>query len=326
MTEVEAFRRSSRREQPSRSAHAGPPAFLYGGDYNPEQWPEEVWHEDVRLMREAGVNTATIGVFSWSSLEPREGVYDFGWLDRVMDLLHEHGIQAILATPTASPPPWFTLAHPDGLPVTAEGVRLVHGSRDTYNPASPEYREACRRITTALAERYGQHPALAMWHVHNEYGSISYGPVTDAAFRRWLQERYADLETLNHTWNTAFWSQRYGSWEEILAPQATQYLPNPAQVLDFKRFSADLLSECLREQVTILREITPDVPLTTNFMLPTWNHYDQWTSLSRSTRSPSTTTSTTRALPVRRTWPSAPTSPAPSTVGAPGCSWSRPPR
>ncbi|WP_084469738.1 beta-galactosidase [Jiangella gansuensis] len=250
--------------------------LAYGGDYNPEQWPEEVWHEDVRLMRAAGVDTATVGVFSWSMLEPAEGVHDFGWLDRVMDLLHQNDVKVVLATPTASPPPWFSLAHPEALPVTAAGVRLMHGSRDTYNPAAPAYRAAARRITRALAERYAAHPALAMWHVHNEYGTVSYGPVTDEAFRGWLAERYGDLDTLNRTWNTAFWSQRYGRWEEIFAPQATQYLPNPAHVLDFKRFSADLLTGCLDDQVAILREVTPDVPVTTNFMLPTWNHYDQW--------------------------------------------------
>lgn len=250
--------------------------LAYGGDYNPEQWPEETWHEDMRLMRAAGVNTATVGVFAWSVLEPAEGVYDFDWLDRILDLLAENDVQAVLATPTASPPPWFTLAHPEALPVTAEGVRLIHGSRDTYNPAAPAYREAARRITRALAERYRDHPALSMWHVHNEYGTVSYGPVTDEAFRTWLRERYGDLDTLNDTWNTAFWSQRYGSWREIFAPQATQYLPNPSHLLDFKRFSAELLTECLTDQVAILREVTPDVPVTTNYMLPTWNHYDQW--------------------------------------------------
>src|SRR5690625_3906874 len=133
--------------------------LAYGGDYNPEQWPASVWNDDMRLMRAAGVNTATVGVFAWSLLEPAEGGDNVAWLDRVLDLLDEHGVQAVLATPTASPPPWFTIAHPEALPVTAEGVRLIHGSRDTYNPAAPAYREAARRITRALAERYQDHPA-----------------------------------------------------------------------------------------------------------------------------------------------------------------------
>jgi beta-galactosidase len=251
-------------------------AFVYGGDYNPEQWPESVWAEDVRLMRQAHVNRVTVGVFSWSSLEPEEGRYDFRWLDRVLDLLHANGIGVVLATPTASPPPWFTFAHPEALPVTADGVRLVHGSRDTYNPAAPAYREAAARIAGALADRYGKHPALKLWHVHNEYGTVSYGPETDRAFRAWLADRYGDIETLNSTWNSAFWSQKYSTFEHVLAPQATQYLPNPAHLLDFKRFSADVLRDALREQVAIVRAASPDVPVTTNFMLPSWNHYNQW--------------------------------------------------
>lgn len=261
MTDIEALR---------------PSEIWYGGDYNPEQWDQTVLDEDDRLMRTAAVNTATVGVFSWSSLEPEPGQYRFEWLDAAMDRLHANGVRVILATPTASPPPWFSLRHPEALPVRADGVRLSHGSRDTYNPAAPAYRAAARRITRVLAERYGTHPALAMWHLHNEYGTVSHGPVTDAAFRAWLREKYRSLEQLNQTWNTAFWSQGYGAWDEITALAPTQYLPNPSQVLDFKRFSADQLLECLREQLEIVRELTPHVPTTTNFMLPTWNHYDQW--------------------------------------------------
>jgi beta-galactosidase len=190
--------------------------------------------------------------------------------------MHANGIGVVLATPTASPPPWFTFAHPEALPVTADGVRLVHGSRDTYNPAAPAYRDAAARIAGALAERYGRHPALTMWHVHNEYGTVSYGPETDRAFRLWLTERYGDIAGLNHTWNSAFWSQKYSTFEHVLAPQATQYLPNPAHLLDFKRFSADTLRDALREQVAVVRAASPGVPVTTNFMLPSWNHYDQW--------------------------------------------------
>lgn len=248
----------------------------FGGDYNPEQWNDAVLDEDIELMGRARVDTATVGVFAWSSIEPAPGEYRFGWLDAALDRLHAAGVRVILATPTASPPPWFTRLHPEALPVTADGVRLVHGSRDTYNPAAPAYRAAAERITRVLADRYGTHPALALWHVHNEYGTVSYGPVTDVAFRSWLGRRYRDLDELNATWNTPFWSQVYSAWDDVHAPQRTQYLPNPSQVLDFRRFSADILLECFRDQTRILREITPDVPLTTNFMLPSWNHYDQW--------------------------------------------------
>jgi beta-galactosidase len=162
----------------------------FGGDYNPEQWDEPVWAEDDALMRAARVNTATVGVFSWARLEPAEGRYDFGWLDGTLDRLAANQVRVILATPTASPPPWFTQAYPDAMPVTRDGVRLTHGSRDTYCAAAPAYRAAARRVAAALATRYGQHPALALWHVHNEYGTLCWCEHTAQAFRSWLQKRY----------------------------------------------------------------------------------------------------------------------------------------
>jgi beta-galactosidase len=244
--------------------------FWFGGDYNPEQWDPEVWKEDVALMRQAGVNLATVGVFSWSSLEPAPGSYEFGWLDQVMDLLHEGGVQVDLATPTASPPPWFSRLHPDALPVTADGVRLTHGSRDTYCACAPAYREAASGIARVLAERYADHPALAMWHVHNEYGTTCYCDHAAAAFRTWLQAQYGDLGRLNAAWTTAFWSQAYSDWQDIQPPRRTQYLVNPTQALDFRRFWSDELLAAYKEQKAILREFTPDVPITTNFVFGGW--------------------------------------------------------
>ena len=252
--------------------------LYYGGDYNPEQWSPDVWKEDVALMRQAGVNLVTVGVFAWSSLEPEPGRYEFGWLDQVLDLLHDGGIQVDLATPTASPPPWFSLRHPDALPVNADGVRLTHGSRDTYCACSPEYREAAAGIARALGERYAEHPALAMWHVHNEYGTTCYCDQAAAAFRIWLQRRYGVLDRLNAAWTTAFWSQGYSDWAEIQPPRATQYLVNPTQALDFRRFWSDELLGAFREQKAILRDFTPDLPITTNFVFGGWvpvNHA-QW--------------------------------------------------
>ncbi|WP_216853275.1 beta-galactosidase [Phytoactinopolyspora halotolerans] len=250
--------------------------LLYGGDYNPEQWPEEVWAQDVELMRRAGVNAATVGVFSWARLEPEEGVYDFGWLDRVVSMLHDGGIGIVLATPTASPPPWFSRAHPDALPVGPDGTRLTHGSRDTYAVTAPAYREACRRIVQQLVDRYGSHPGLLAWHLHNEYGTYDWGEHTAAAFRRWLRDRYASLEELNRAWYTSFWSQHYRSWEDILPPRATQYLHNPTQVVDFRRFMSDEMLAAMCEQRDIIRAAGSAAPVTTNFMLPTWNHIEQW--------------------------------------------------
>jgi beta-galactosidase len=253
--------------------HLGGLAF--GGDYNPEQWDEPVWKEDDELMRRARVNLATVGVFSWALLEPEEGRYDFAWLDAHIDRLHANGVAVDLATPTASPPPWFTLAHPDALPVTPDGTRLTHGSRDTYCLTAPAYRRAARRIASALAERYGDHPALALWHVHNEYGTICYCDHTGAAFRVWLRARHGSLEALNGAWGTAFWSQRYSSWEQVLPPRATQWHKNPGQALDFRRFWSDEIIAAYREQRDAIRAHS-DRPVTTNLMLPAYQNIDLW--------------------------------------------------
>ncbi|QLQ35835.1 beta-galactosidase [Micromonospora robiginosa] len=242
----------------------------YGGDWNPEQWPPPVWSADIALMREAGVNLVTVGVFAWSRLEPAPGRHTFDWLDRVLDLLHDGGIRAALATPTASPPPWFTHAHPDAMPVTADGIRLHHGSRDTYCAAAPAYRAAARRIAETLAARYAHHPALALWHVHNEYGTTCHCPHTETAFRRWLVERHGDLDTLNDAWATSFWGQHYADWAHVGAPRATQYLANPGQLLDFRRFWSDTLLSAYTEQRDVLRAANPAVPVTTNFVLGDW--------------------------------------------------------
>jgi len=253
-----------------------PESFLFGGDYNPEQWGEDTWREDIRLMRRARVNTVTLGVFAWARLEPREGEYDTAWLDRVIEMLTEAGIGFFLATPTASPPPWFTARYPDALNTRPDGTLLAHGSRDTYAVSAPAYRAACRRIAGMLADRYGDHPGLRGWHVHNEYGTLDYGPHAAASFRRWLRARYADLDALNDAWTTSFWSQRYDEWDEILPPVATQYVHNPAQLIDFRRYSSDEMLAAFDEQVREIRQAGSRAPATTNFMLPTWNHLEQW--------------------------------------------------
>ncbi|MFK3982210.1 beta-galactosidase [Micromonospora sp. NPDC050397] len=258
----------------------GVDGLCHGGDYNPEQWPAQVWAQDVVLMRQARVNLVTVGVFAWSRLEPHPGRYDFDWLDRVLDLLYDNGIRVALATPTASPPPWFSLAHPEALPVTADGVRLHHGSRDTYCVAAPAYRRAARGIAEALADRYRNHPGLALWHVHNEYGTTCHCGYATDAFRDWLRTRHGDLDRLNDAWSTSFWSQHYSDWAQVATPRATQYLANPAQLLDFRRFWSDELLSAYVEQRDLLRAATPDVPVTTNYVLGDWVPVDhaRWSS------------------------------------------------
>ncbi|GAA4894975.1 beta-galactosidase [Streptomyces coeruleoprunus] len=261
--------------------------LAYGGDYNPEQWPESVWQEDVRLMREAGVTMVSVGVFSWALLEPERDRYDFGWLDRLLDLLHENGIRADLATPTAAPPAWFYRAHPEALPVTREGVRHAFGSRAAICHSNPDYRAAAARITRELAYRYGDHPALALWHVHNEYGvpvSACYCDTCAGHFRRWLADRYgagdpaAAVAAVNDAWGTAFWGQRYGSLDEITPPRLTPTACNPAQQLDYRRFADATMRENFTAERDILHELAPGIPVTTNFMtaLSQCDSVDYW--------------------------------------------------
>jgi beta-galactosidase len=252
--------------------------LCFGGDYNPEQWSSEVWRQDATLMRAAGVNLVTIGVFSWAWLEPAAGRYEFGWLDEVMDLMAEHDIQVDLATATASPPPWFSQAYPRAQPVDHDGRRLWYGSRQAYCPSSPAYRDKATDLVERLADRYGRHPALVLWHINNEYGchvARCYCDVSAGAFRDWLADRYKDTDTLNEAWGTAFWSQRYGDWSEVLPPRLTPTHHNPAHVLDFARFSSDALLELYRAELAVLRRHTPDIPVTTNLM-PTFTALDYW--------------------------------------------------
>jgi len=240
--------------------------LLYGGDYNPEQWDRDVWREDVALMREAGVNLVTVGVFSWSHLEPRPGEYRVAWLDEVLDLLHDAGIAVDLATPVASPPPWLGHRHPESLPTTADGTVLSYGSRNQFCPSSDAYRSAAVAIAERLASRYAGHPAVRMWHAGNEYGQVCFCDRCAERFRDWLRARYGTLDALNAAWATAVWSQEYGDWAEILPPRVAPYHRNPSQELDFRRFGSDLLLDLYREQRAAVRRHDPDRPVTTNLM------------------------------------------------------------
>lgn len=254
-------------------------ALCFGGDYNPEQWPEEIWAQDLELMRQAGVNLVSIGIFSWALLEPRPGEFEFGWLDRVIEGLHGADIRIDLATPTVVPPMWFWQQHPHVRPVARDGRVLAPGSRGIPCPSSPEYAQAALRITTELARRYGKHPALALWHVHNEYGapvSECYCEVSAAAFRIWLERRYGDLAGLNAAWGTAFWGQVYGDWSQVATPALSATSSNPAQRLDFARFSSDELLGCFTRERDVLHELAPGIPVTTNFMATNCPSTDLW--------------------------------------------------
>ncbi|SCE72805.1 beta-galactosidase [Micromonospora coriariae] len=245
--------------------------IYFGGDYNPEQWPEQTWSEDVELMRRAGVNLVSVGIFSWALLEPTPGRFEFGWLDRVLALLHDGGIQVDLATATASPPPWLARAYPETLPRRSDGAILWPGGRQAYCPSSPVFRERSLELVRAVADRYAEHPAVVMWHVSNELGCHNvhcYCDVSAEAFRGWLRERYGDLDRLNDAWGTAFWSQRYGDWAEINPPRTAPTFANPTQQLDFLRFSSDEQRAQLRAERELLKTLVRQ-PVTTNFMIGT---------------------------------------------------------
>ncbi|MBE8519288.1 beta-galactosidase [Amycolatopsis sp. H6(2020)] len=257
-------------------------ALAYGGDYNPEQWPKPVWQEDVHLMREAGVTMVSVGIFSWALLEPEPGQYDFGWLDDLLDLLHDNGIRADLATPTAVPPAWFYERHPDALPVTREGVRYTFGGRGAICHSSPAYQQAAVSIAEQLGRRYATHPAVALWHVHNEYSvpvSACYCDTSAAAFRRWLADRYTTVKQLNEAWGTTFWGQTYGSWDQVSPPRLTPTVCNPAQQLDWARFTSDELLANFKRERDVLHTLSPGIPVTTNFQaaLSQCETLDYWT-------------------------------------------------
>lgn len=253
--------------------------YAFGGDYNPEQWAESVWVEDMALMREAGVNLVTIGVFSWAKLQPTENTWSFEWLDRILDLCHENGIKVDLATATASPPPWLGLAHPSTLAVDESGVRMAWGARQHFSPSSSVFKNYSQQLVEKMVERYADHPAVVMWHVGNEYGAHThrcYSEESADAFRTWLINKYVDVDTLNERWGTAFWSQWYSSWDEVMPPRKTVYFPNPAQQLDFKRFSSDAMFELYKGEVEIIRRrVDERIPITTNFMR-FFPHADYW--------------------------------------------------
>ncbi len=245
--------------------------MLYGADYNPDQWPEEVWDDDVRLMREAGVNIVSLGIFSWSRIQPAEDVWDFAWLDTVIEKLHAGGIAVNLATATASPPPWVSKTYPETLPANESGASYWPGSRQHFAPSSPTYRRLAGELVRRLAERYAHHPAVVMWHVGNEFGCHLWMDFSDAArdaYRGWLENRYATVAALNEAWGTSFWSQRYDSFDEIFPPRLAPYSHNPSSMLDWRRFTSDMLLECYLMEREILLEAGATQPITTNFMGP----------------------------------------------------------
>ncbi|WP_366248019.1 beta-galactosidase [Terribacillus aidingensis] len=248
------------------------PFLLHGGDYNPDQWLKypDVLKEDIELMQLAHTNTFSVGIFAWSALEPEEGVYNFEWLDKIFDDIHSFGGKVILATPSGARPAWMSQKYPDVLRVNAARVKQLHGGRHNHCFTSPTYLEKTEKINRKLAERYGKHPALLLWHISNEYSGDCHCERCQSAFREWLKEKYdGNLESLNDAWWGPFWSHTFTDWEQVESPSPNGEDGVHGLRLDWRRFSTDQTVRFMENEMVPIREITPDVPVTTNFMADT---------------------------------------------------------
>ena len=248
--------------------------IAFGGDYNPDQWPEEIWDDDVRLMKKAGVNTVALAIFSWDRIQPQENRWDFGWLDRIIDKLGKAGIATDLASATATAPLWLYEKHPEVLPCDKFGHPVNAGSRQSWSPTSPVFKEYALTLCRKLAERYGSNPYVTAWHMGNEYGWNNREDYSDnalEAFRLWCERKYGTIGALNQAWGTTFWGQEMNSFDEVLIPRfmGADSMVNPGQKLDFERFGNDMLLDFYKAERDAIAEICPDKPFTTNFMVST---------------------------------------------------------
>lgn len=244
------------------------PHMLHGGDYNPDQWiaTQEVWDEDMRLMRLAHCNAMTTGIFAWSALEPEEGRFEFGWLDAIMDKIDAAGGKTVLATPSGARPAWLAQKYPEVLRTTRDRRKKLFGGRHDHCLTSPLYREKVSAINRRLAERYAGHPALILWHISNEYGGECHCDLCQEAFRAWLRTQYADLDALNRTWWNAFWSHTISDWSQIASPSPLGEELVHGLTIDWKRFVTHQTISFFRNEIAPLRELTPEIPVTTNLM------------------------------------------------------------
>lgn len=248
--------------------------IAFGGDYNPDQWSEETWDDDVCLMKKAGVNTVALAIFSWDRIQPQENRWDFGWLDRIIDKLGKAGIATDLASATATAPLWLYEKHPEVLPCDKFGHPVNAGSRQSWSPTSPVFKEYALTLCRKLAERYGANPYVTAWHMGNEYGWNNRNDYSDNAlnaFRLWCERKYGTIDALNQAWGTTFWGQEMNDFDEVLIPRfmGADSMVNPGQKLDFERFGNDMLLDFYKAERDAIAEICPDKPFTTNFMVST---------------------------------------------------------
>lgn len=271
------------------------PHMLHGGDYNPEQWLDqpEVLEEDIRLFRKAHINCVSLGIFSWAKLEPEEGVYDFGWLDEIIDRLYANGIYTVLATPSGARPQWLAQKYPEVLRVRPDGLRNFYGHRQNHCYTSPLYREKVTQIDTRLAEHYANHPAVILWHISNEFGGECHCELCQAAFREWVQKKYGTLDKLNHAWWANFWSHTYTDWSQVHSPSPVGETSVHGLDLDWRRFVTHQTIDFMKTEIAAVKAVNPGIPVTTNMMtmytyelnyfafrdaldVISWDNYPEW--------------------------------------------------
>lgn len=256
---------------------AGVNALLHGADYNPEQWQNSpgIIDDDVSMMQQVHCNVMSVGIFSWAKLEPEEGCYDFGWLDTVLEKLHQKSVQVFLATPSGARPAWMSQKYPEVLRTGRDRVPALHGGRHNHCMTSPVYRQKVQAMNSQLAARYAHHPAVIGWHISNEYGGECHCNHCQQAFRGWLQRRYGTLEQLNHAWWSDFWSHTYSDWSQIVSPSPQGEASIHGLNLDWRRFMTDQVTDFCAEEIKPLKAANPDLPATTNFMEYFYD-YDYW--------------------------------------------------
>lgn len=246
--------------------------ILYGGDYNPEQWPQEVWAEDMRLLKLAHIDTVTLNVFSWAALQSDDDVYHFEQLDQIMDMVRSNGLKVCLATSTAAHPAWMARKHPDILRTEFNGMKRKFGGRHNSCPNSPTYQKYAKALAAKLAERYKDYDNIVAWHISNEYGGSCYCENCERKFREWLKDKYKTIEEVNRVWDTAFWGHTFYDFDDIVLPNllSEHFAPNRTTFqgisLDYRRFNSDSILNCFRLEYDAIHAITPDIPITTNLM------------------------------------------------------------
>lgn len=259
--------------------------ILFGGDYNPEQWPEDIWSEDMRLFHKAHVNVVTLNVFSWAQLQPSEESYDFTKLDKIMEMVRSNGLNVVMATSTAAHPAWMSKRYPDTMKVDIEGKKRHFGGRQNICPNSPTFRKYAPKLAEKIAKRYKDYKNIVAWHISNEYGGYCYCENCTKKFQEWAKKRYKTIEQLNNAWNTSFWGHTFYDWDEIVLPdfRSEEFLfggplgPIKSTFqgisLDYRRFMDDSTLECYNLEKKAVKQYTPNIPVTTNFM-GNYNEFD----------------------------------------------------